>query len=232
VTSAQILPALGLPNGSAVLAQFGPSPGEVDPLPGPPISSWMLFEQPWYLAGALIVLGIVSLWWLRKQEATRTGIALALVIVALGLVVGITGTRVDTDREVVMARTGALVEAIASPDPNQLDLLLGEEGGVVVDRGRIEFVRNEVLDHVRSAHASQGRYSAAGVGFRIESYRIRTMRAQVLSPVYAKSQVNIVGELDGGLLMPASWWEIDWERDRASEPWRASLVEALWIQGR
>jgi len=226
---AQLLPGRGL--APALIAQLGFDPPDFDPLPGPPISQWLVLEQPWYLTGALVVLGVAILEWLRRQESLKAGIIIGGAVVLLGAGVMLLGSLVETDRERVKRLTRDLIGAIATPNAYRTDLLLGEEGGVVAERGRWEFTRDEVLGEIRSAQQAGGRYAVAGVGFKVSSYRLREIRAQVLSAGFAKTQVNVVGELESGRIMPASWWEIDWVRE-PGDRWRARLIETIWIQGR
>lgn len=91
---------------------------------GPLWSRW-LFEQPWPLVGAIVVLGAGVAW--RGNARGRglwAGVVLAASMACAGAVFVISAV-VQTERESLTARTRALVDAVAAADAAALRAMLG-----------------------------------------------------------------------------------------------------------
>ncbi|MFG0325711.1 MAG: hypothetical protein ACF8SC_00380 [Phycisphaerales bacterium JB037] len=210
------------------LAQISFERAEFDPAADPPMVSHMLFEQPWYLVGAMMLVGVAAFLWFRSRGRSGRGGMVLLVAALVSGGVAASAELVTTDRERVMGLTRELIDSARNPNAARLDRLLGPRGGVVVERGSLELTRDQLIEVVRSAERD-GSFAGPGARFTIGELEIRKMRGEVLSPASALTQVNIVGETGEGLMFPPSWWGIEWERD--GDAWRVRVIELLWMQG-
>lgn len=213
---------------AGMAAQLGFNEPTFEPLPGPGLIEHALLESPWLVAGALLMAGLAGWWWLRGRRRGRLGaiVAGACAVGAVGIVV--LARVVTTDREAVIAGTRGLIVAVADADPAALDGLMLDGGYLVPQQGWGEMPKERVLASVRWASEHGGRYAHAGLPrFRVESVRIRQIRARIVSESIARSQVNVVVTLDlGGPPIP-SWWGLDW--DKTDDGWKVRSVTNLWF---
>ncbi len=206
-----------------MLAQLPTAAPNFPQLPGPPLLPHLLFENPWPLVG-LFGVGAVVVWaGFRHRLGARRGTLVASLLLLAAIASWCLATFVTTDREKVIRGTRALVEALAVADAQTVRTLTAE-GAWAQAYQRWE--RDQLLEMLDAAARNNARYSVGGASFTITSYRIRSIRAEVQTPIIAKTQVNVVGETDAGHPTP-TWFQLDWDKGQDGV-WRLRSVDLLW----
>lgn len=172
----------------------------------------MFLENPWpavvALVGVSAVLRIIG----KRQEQKRLVVA-GWIALALGLGVFVLASAVNTDRETLIARTEAFVEATSPADRAALDaiffdsvVLLGPEGDYWDDLDA-DFVV-ERLDR-----------------FKVDVLDARDIDAVADRPGYGVSVMRVSHDVMGQRV-PATQWEIGWQRDNEA---RWQITSLKWV---
>ncbi len=213
-----IAPARALAQG---LAGMGP---DLPPMPDPPFHEHYLFENPWPLAGGLVLVALAAGYAMNRAGRGKPALASMLAGMLIAASVVATAELVRTDRERVAAACRSLVGATASADADALALMLHEHV-----RATSTFAsptgRDEVIQIV------ERRLPGAG----ITNARVPEVNAALSGIDIATTQVRVVAETEYG--SPGSWWRVDWVRDHTApddhptEGWQATHIELLWVFG-
>lgn len=201
---------------------------DVAPLPEPSAFQRFVLEQPTLPAVALAVLGVVAFFALRGSATSAKHAPLALLaLLALAGLLLATGTLVQTDREFLIDRQDALIDAVANADIPVLDRMLAQDAlfrGVQAPFLRDGLGREQILATVRSILGE--RYDVSTVG-RIER------QAVIDGPNAARTQIYLrVATENSGQTW--AWFLIGWRLDPgpSGEPeWKAIEIEPLFISG-
>ena len=192
----------------------------VPSLPRPPAAAHYLFEAPGLGVVALLAIGISVLVVFNRRAQIGRGVAIGGACVLAAAAWWMTARLVTTTREVLIARSGALVEAAGRIDTDALGPLIGDQVRVIPWRDSIG--RDDLLDDLESVVRGRG---------GVESARVVTSSATVDGPNVGRTLVRVRVELSAPA-PPLSWWRIDWVRSDGQ--WRAVRLEWLdapdWIR--
>ncbi len=211
----------------ALLGQAGTNPDAAN-IPGLPPAPWVeltLFESPWTAVVVLVALGGVLFWWFNRAQQARTGaVALGASLVA-AVALGLTSHFVTTERERLIARTEALVAAVAKADTTALSSMLAPDVRVTVferDRGfTADSIPRWVDDHMRPGTGN----------FAIREHSVGSATATIDAPNAARTQVHVRVTPEFLGITTGSWWRLHWRRDGAegTGSWRVTQIEAMQI---
>lgn len=202
-------------------------PTDLPILPQPSFIEYWLYESPWMIAAAIVILCITGLIATRyKPKAKKIALPMCLVgfLIAAGLIA--TGSFITTDREILIDRSKQLIHAAANADESQLINLLDEHISFQADLGILK--RSQTG---RAAIITLATNHAAPI---IESVKVKEVRAGLFGPRIARTHIKI--HIQGDLIPPNSWWLVDWTKqndDSSTDPndWVVTHIEPLWIQG-
>ncbi|MGV6815518.1 MAG: hypothetical protein ACWA5W_11015 [Phycisphaerales bacterium] len=186
------------------------------------IDHWV-YESPWIPAAAVLIIALATLFALRHTDrARRVGWPIAIVgmLLASGLVVA--GQLVVTDTEHLRHRADRLIQAAASADGSELNLLLDEsvrfDGNNKLPTG--SRVGKDTIIALSNKHAKP----------IIESAQVKEVHAGLYSPRVAQTQIKV--HISSDFAPPNSWWLVDWTRPTPdSTQWTVTHIEPIWIQG-
>ncbi len=192
---------------------------DIRPLPAPSLVESMLFEGSLALWIGLAVAAVVLFVGLSTRGKPKLGALLAAG--ALLLAAGAWGTSalVTTEREVILDRTNALIDATVAADTRALERLLDPEVRLSIRGLGTDMPRARILTLVDAQ---------LGGPYRITDHAVLERQATLDGPTAARAQfsIRVDGERFGRI---GSWWAIDW-RERP-EGWRVVSIEALYIPG-
>jgi len=181
---------------------------------------WVL-EQPIVSAIVLAAVGVVVATLLSRRGQGRHGLAVGGALVAAGLAALGVGWAVETERERIEARSGALVSAAVDGDPAKIEPLLIENVALAAS-GRT-MVSPGLPTIVGLAETQRD----AGV---IESWRLSRLQSKIEGPNVGTTQFRVrVTPTRGRPTL--SWWKLHWRRD-AQGVWRVGTIDCLAINGR
>jgi ABC-type transport system involved in cytochrome bd biosynthesis fused ATPase/permease subunit len=186
-------------------------------IPEPPLWSYLLLEQPWPLAIAMLGLAVVLLvLGVRLQRGwfqIAAGVALLLAVVVVGVAWSVT-----TEREAVWHRTEALVAATAPLDQQVID-------GTIQPTAEVVLLHGPTLGEFQQFRSALNRS-------KIDSQTIRNIEAGVEGEERAVTSVSVVTMLSQpavGRPIP-SQWRLHWQRDGGE--WQVSEIVLTSWQGR
>ncbi|MEM7626313.1 MAG: hypothetical protein AAF333_12015 [Planctomycetota bacterium] len=171
----------------------------------------ILFENPW--PAVIALLGVSSVLRLvgKRQEQKRL-VIVSWAALVLGLAVYATAALVNTDREVLIERTEALVAATSPVDEPTLRaifaenaVLLGPEGDLWDDLDAV-FVAQELDEH------------------GVKDNQIRLVDARSPRPGVGVSTMDVSSRILG--VPQRSTWELAWQKD-ADGRWRITSMKWL-----
>jgi len=202
---------------------LGAALGAVPPLDAPPAHQVWLFESPWPLVGLLLLASVVGFIALNRQEKGRWAVgAFLLGVVAAGAVFGV-AAGVKTEREALLGRTAAFVDAVAAGDVETVDELLAESLEVSFAGTLAAEVNRELVLGVVGAFQEGG-------ALELREYLSGSRQAEVRGAGFGVSQLKItVVAARGGA--GSTWWRLDW-RKQPDGAWRITELECLLINGR
>ncbi len=210
----------------ALLAQSGVNPGSSVPrLPAPPWFESVLFESPWTIAVALVVVGGVLFWWFNRVQQGRRGLFALAGGVGLAAALIVTAQTVTTLRERLKARTVELVDAVARADQVAMEAMLAPDVRVSVfgrDRG---FTAESIVRWVDTM-------MRPGTGtYAVREHSESELGASIDGSNTARTQVRVRVTPESSPLPVGSWWRVHWRRDGtgADAPWRVTQIEVLQI---
>jgi hypothetical protein len=215
----------------ALLAQAGANPDAagVPGLPSPPWLETVLFENPWTLMVGVLAAGALSCWWLNRAERGRAAAAVLVGAVAVTIGLFFTARLVTTERELLMDRTGALVDAAARADLVAIERMLAPDVRVVVfgrERGfTAQTIPRWIDDHMRP-----------GTGmYALRAHSVGRLSATIDGPNTARTQCRVRVTTERVPLTTGSWWRISWRKDpvpaggTGADAWHVTQIEALQI---
>ena len=212
------------------LAQIGGS-GEavsVPRLPDPPALAHYFLENPWPVAIAAAVTGVVVSILARRQAKAAAGTRVMFAGIALACAVLLLGYIVTTEREVLRQRTRELADSAAAGRTVNLQEFLTEQARIAPfspvyagARGR-----DDILRDVRAQFERFG---------PLETYKLGPVQAIVDGPNVARTQVRVWAKprKNAQILGMASgfWVRIDWRREREAGPWIAGAITIMQFDG-
>lgn len=200
---------------------------DVAPLPEPSAFQRFVLEQPTLPAVVLMVLGVVAFFAIRGSASAKHAPTVLFTGLAFAGLVFAAGSLVQTDRERLIDRQDALIDAIAAADIPTLDRMLAPDArvrGVQAPFLQDGLGREQILGTVRSILGE--RYDVSTVG-RIER------QAVIDGPNAARTQVYVrVATENAGQTW--AWFLIGWRLDpgASGEPeWKVIEIEPLFISG-
>lgn len=211
-----------------LLAQSDPNGGrtgapQVPPLREPFDPTQYLFDNPWPLAGLLIVAAIGLVWWFNREAKASQGVRWAGLCIALATAVMLTANLVTTQREIVIRQTRQLITVTAKADLAALEPLLGREIALSLPGNSAQFSRGQILDLVRKYPGGQ---------YPVESVSINSIQAVLDGGSIANTQVHVRTRAPEATMYDfpvGSWWKIGWRRD--GDRWVVSSLQCLQIDG-
>lgn len=177
-----------------------------------------LFEKP--LTSALVALlaaGIVAVVLYRRGRVGASWIAAASGVVLAGALYA-TGSLVTTERERVIERARAFVDAVAASDTGAVSELL-DERLVVTTRSRL--VAGVGKEDVVALADTVGRYGLRSPFFRLD-------RAEASRSGLGTTEFGVQTNSDFG--PSTSRWKLVWVR-APDGAWRISAIDCLSING-
>lgn len=173
----------------------------------------LLFENPWPGVVALVAVSAV----LRvagKRQGNKGVLIASWVALLLGLGVYAAASWVNTDREVMIQRTEAWIQAASPVDRAALTALmapnvplLGPQGDYLLDLDAPTIAQN--LEQ-----------------YRVEVVSYRDIEAWPASPGQGTSHLRVSHEVLGQRVLGTSW-ELGWRRNDAGD-WR--VVSIKWVR--
>ncbi len=206
-----------------MLAQIMIAPGLSEPpaFPPPPLVDRLIFESPYPLAAGFMIVALVVFLAARERLNTKhLLLAMALpALLAFGVV--LTGTLVVTDREAIAVKARELVDAVASANPEQTNLLLAEDASLYAFFTSAKGIaKPDILSMVQSEMSTR---------YRLHDHRVREVRVNMEGPRVARSHVLVMVDPEQTRMQTWSWWRLDWVREDGK--WLVRGIEPLSIQG-
>lgn len=192
---------------------------DIRPLPEPSLIESMLFGGSLALWIGLTVGAVVLFVGLSTRGKPKLGALLAALALLAAAGAWATSALVTTEREVILGRTEALIDATVAADTRALGDLLDPEVRLSIRGLGTDMPKGRILTLVDAQ---------LGGPYRITDHAILERQATLDGPTAARAQFSIRadGERFGRV---GSWWAIDW-RERP-EGWRVVAIEALYIPG-
>ena len=196
-----------------------PGLNDPSPLPEPSMLPVLLFEQPWLLLAAVLLVALVGSMWQRRSGSMKGAFAwLAGGLIACGAVY-ITARLVVTDRERVALATNDLVGATAGVNAARLQELLDPSvrltyfraAGGLDKAGTIAAVEREI-----------------GQLYKVKDWMVQELQVADDGPRRMKTQVRVRITPADWNFPHISWWAIDWKQ--SGDAWRATSIRSLSIQ--
>lgn len=182
-----------------------------------------LFDNPWPLAGLLIVAAIGLVWWFNREGKARQGVRWAGLCLMLAAAVTLTGNLVTTQREILGGQTRLLISVASKADTVALESLLGREIVLTVPGNSANFSRGQILDLVRKYPGGQ---------YPVESVSVDRVQTVLEGRSVATTQVQVRTRAPEATMYDfpvGSWWKIGWRRD--GDRWVVSSLQCLQIDG-
>lgn len=196
-----------------------PGLNDPPPLPEPSMVPVLLFEQPWLLLAAVLVVALVGSMWQRRAGSLKGAFGwLAGGLVVCG-VLYLTARLVVTDRERVALATNELVGATAGVDAARLGELLDESVRLTYFRA------SGGLDKAGTIAAVQ---RELGQTYKVKDWMIQELQVAADGADRMKTQVRVRVTPADWNFPHISWWAIDWKK--SGETWRATGIKPLSIQ--
>lgn len=183
------------------------------PLKASPVWDTYIFEQPWPLAGVLLVVAVA--YFLKGKGRIRTiGAPVAL---ALAIAVVAAGSLVTTAGEHIKASTRALVAAVAIGNLTVLDAELEDSAKLYSFLHNDGITKTAILDEVTQRFR-------AGAPYAIKEHSIIDLAAARDGTNVGRAlvKVRVIPEAAGFPFF--SWWLLDYRRDDKGR-WRVVRME-------
>jgi hypothetical protein len=205
-----------------VFAQSG-----VPSLPGAPVLTRLLLEEPLLLTGALIAVSVAIFFVFNSQGKVKKAVLWGGVGLAVSVGVLILANAVETDREKIIAATTPLVRVTAAADTSRLSPMLHDE----VQLSNDQSLAADQLPHGQSWNKDQiltqvTKYLGGEMRLKPKETAIIQVDGVIDSPGRGRTQlqVRVVPEL---YEFPSiSWWRIDWKQDQAGD-WKVIGIQPL-----
>jgi hypothetical protein len=197
-----------------------PSP---PPLPEPPVLERYLFEQPWMPLGVLVLVGLVSLFWMQHRGQAKRGGVIAGICLVLAGGLALLATLVETSRERARLATDVLVAAVAQGDGETLRRELTPDARVFHAKApAVGVSRDDIADFVSRNFSSTGMY-------RVSDRKIEQFQAAELADGRVQVQVKVRVTSPAANLPVRAWLKMDFVSDE-TKTLRCSGIEAIHIQ--
>lgn len=186
--------------------------------PAPPIEYWVL-EQSIVPAIALLLCGVLTLILTRHRTSfKRIGLPTGIALIIVGAGIQTVGSMTLTDREHLREQSEALVLSVADADASALRPLLDPD----VELSSI-FASAQGADRIVQVATTR----SPGV---VQSATVGKVNVGIYEgDLVATTQIRV--RTKGSMLPSLSWWRVDWQRQRATEPWLVTFIEPIWVQG-
>lgn len=207
--------------GSAALARLvcvlGKAPAALPSSKG--YERWIL-ENPLPLTALFVLAGLLMWFVMRGKGRAKEGAWIAAAFLVLGAIVMGTGMLVQTEREVLTARSHVLVDAVATVNVAKVSGMLA--GDVVV--APFGFGKDMILRRLESD---------LGGMYAIKEHRVLEAVAAIDGPNSARTQVHVRATPDEGLYNApvGSWWMLHWRKDGKTGEWMVTQLELQQMDG-
>lgn len=176
----------------------------------------LLFATPWWLLGAIVIIGITL--FVSGNRRQHAGVRLAgVLVVLLAVALLLLSYFVETDKEKASHDTREVVAAVQDADWSKLKSLLDPHASLVTVLGTVYKNRDDLI---QGAQAAADRYA-------LKSVTIRSLDA-------TQDQAGIAVDLDVFSVQDAtmdrpvpSSWRFDWEK--SGDDWRLYRITCLKI---
>lgn len=193
-------------------------------LPDPPMVTHSVLENPYPLATVLCVAGLAAFVALNRAARARqallagtAGLALAVLVLAAGLMVTTTG-------ELLIARTRELVAVTARADTAALSPMLAQDVSfTTMGTGAAPIGRNLLLTLVEKY---------PGGMYRVKEHSVSKAQGLADSANTARTQVRVRAVVEG--IPNGSWWRLHWRCDGEKADagaWKVTAIELMQIDG-
>lgn len=217
-----------LPSPTILLAQTDPNGAQtgtlrVAPLRESFIPEHYLVENPWPLAGLLVVTAVGLIWWFNQQGKAKDGVRWATLCIVVAAAALLAANLVTTTRETVIAQTRQLIAVTAKADVASIEPLLGREIILSLPGNSAQFSRGQILDLVRKYPGGQ---------YPVESVSVDSVQAVLDGGSVANVQAHVRTRVPEATMYDfpvGSWWKIGWRRD--GDRWVVSSLQCLQIDG-
>lgn len=207
-----------LPAPGALLAQ---APWASPPqLPAPPEIQRWLFERPLTAGAVLLVFALVAMVGGRFQGRPRAGMLVGLGFLAAGALIAILSVAITTDRERILDRSRAVMDAIRAGDTAAAPAYFADTVTAVVAGGSAGLDREWVTDVV-ALFPDQ---------LVIESAKVQERRAAIDGDGLGRTQVFVRGGPKGASAN-LTWWQFSWRRSPEGD-WRIHSMDLLLLNGK
>lgn len=196
---------------------------EPTPLPGAPLMSRLLFENPLPLSLVLLVAGLVLYVVLNARARFKQGLIAAGACVLAAGAAWILAALVQTDHERMRHASRDLIDAVATANLAALDDLLGPD---------VQLSSVPTLGDISKAAIIQAVIANLGPGrtFEIEDYSIQEMQTALDGPDSGRVQLRIRVQVKQMGYPNLSWWGLGLSRGVDGQ-WRVVSIRALAIRG-
>jgi hypothetical protein len=198
-------------------------PPSLPGLPDPPFLSHALFENPIPPVILSIALGLAAYAIATRLNRRRLGVLAAGVGLALGAVVVLIATLVETKRERVQAQTRSLVAAVAKADTTALDRMLAADARLFVTGFQAGWTKDQILAWIE-------KYLGPGSVYAVADHRTGEIQAEIgPSGRVARTRATVaITPTEGG---PSRFiCMVQWQETTPGQ-WTAIEIDPLWVQG-
>lgn len=193
------------------------------PLPESPALERLLFERSLLLILLLLLAGGAVAFTLLRSGRRAAGLGTLAAAIALAGGAYAAERAIETEGEQLESQTRALVAAVSDADADAMR-------GVLCDTVTIDLRSLAAIPVGREGLIAAVQLRLDG-GRRVESWHISELQTTTDGPNVARTQVRVSTEgADSGRV--ASWWLIEWRRDRPDPsasygPWHAAHIELV-----
>lgn len=196
---------------------------EPTPLPGSPLLTRLLFENPLPLTLILLVAALVLYVVFNSRAKYKQGLVAAGLCVLAAGGVWVTAAIVQTDHEKLRATARELTDAVATADVGELEDLLGPDARLSSVPTLGEISRHAIIEAVR---ANLG----PGKRFEVDEHSIQEIQTAVDGPRSGRVQLRVRVQVKQMGYPNISWWALGFSLGDDGT-WRVISIRALAIRG-
>jgi hypothetical protein len=187
--------------------------------PASPIEYWVL-EQSLVPAISLILAGVLTLIVMRHRPSFKgIGLPIGVALILVGIGIQTVGSLTITEREHLRERSKALVQSVADTDASTLHSLLEQDAELA----------SMFTGSTRGADRIVQLATTRNPGV-VQSAEVGKVHVGIYDgDLVATTQIRV--RTQGSMVPSLSWWRVDWQRQRDSDPWLVTFIEPIWIQG-
>ena len=194
-------------------------------LDSPPLFANLLFEAPWPLMAALVIVS-VAFSFAARQKRSKPLLAVSVAALLLSAGVYVLAMSVTTEREKLLNSTRELIASTSPLDSQKLDRLIDPSATVSGPDGTAWLTYEQIGPRLKSV---VGR-------FGVQSQRVRDLQALTHEGDWGESSVLVRTEASGAGGMPINTgWYLTWQKSvspgagaDSGGTWR--VVDIRWMR--